>query len=236
VNRLFLVLLLLTPLLANAGTCNPYARFHSTQTHSASICTCDNCHYNAIYKGTPTTCIGCHMISGIPNIVRKPLNHIPTDAIACDSCHKSSGTFTVWTMNHSVVTDKTCTTCHNGNLARGKPNDHVKSSQDCGVCHTSRTSFDSGVKMNHTSITDGCASCHHNKPSNHIPTTDGCETCHTGFTTWTGGKYTHTGTENCALCHGNPVVGVTQKTASHVATALVCSECHTSTVTFACAP
>jgi hypothetical protein len=235
-KRLFLLLVLLMPLFANAGTCSAYAAKHSVQTHNASICTCENCHYNGVYKGTPTTCIGCHMISGIPNIVRKPTSHIPTDAIPCESCHKSTSTFVNSPMNHTVVTDKLCTTCHNGTLAKGKSSGHIATSQQCDVCHTSRTSFDSGTKMNHTGIIDGCSSCHHNKPTSHIVTSASCENCHTGFSTWSGGRYTHTGQENCALCHGNPAIAVTQKSPSHIATAETCNACHDSTVTFKCAP
>ncbi len=57
--------------------------------------------------------------------------------------------------------------------------------------------------MNHTGITSGCTTCHNgtafygvtpvSKASNHISTSGDCVTCHSSFTSFTGGKMSHSG-------------------------------------------
>jgi hypothetical protein len=41
-------------------------------------------------------------------------------------------------MDHGEITG-TCKSCHNGNIAEGKPNDHPGTSEDCNECHSTRT-------------------------------------------------------------------------------------------------
>jgi hypothetical protein len=56
-------------------------------------------------------------------------------AIACDSCHRTTG----WrpaTMNHTVVAATPCANCHNGSLATGKSAAHFITTQACNSCHT----------------------------------------------------------------------------------------------------
>ena len=56
----------------------------------------------------------------------------------CEDCH----TVTAWSpyrrVNHNDVIG-TCSSCHNGTIAQGKPRDHVSTSQACGACHRTTT-------------------------------------------------------------------------------------------------
>ena len=231
-KKLLVLALILFPLFANAGGCDKYNAFHSTQAHHTTICTCDSCHLGSLNKGTaPTTCVGCHM-GARPAAPQKPLTHIASGSIDCASCH-SSTSFVGAHMNHSVVSGQSCTTCH-GVTSRGKPNGHIPTTLDCDTCHKT-TSWD--AKMSHVGITTGCITCHSkDKLSSHIQTTLSCENCHSGFATWMNGRYTHTGAENCTICHANSAVtGVTQKGATHPITIASCLTCHSGTVTFNCA-
>ncbi|MEN9587943.1 MAG: hypothetical protein RIT15_1518, partial [Pseudomonadota bacterium] len=162
----------------------------STITHATVTGNCESCHKstsswlsvqythalaNAVGTGT---CDNCH--NGSTSAVSKPSTHIPVPAgiAKCDSCHRSQIKFsTSVTMNHSVVTTATCTSCHNGNyLAAGtqgalaKPSNHIPLAQllngtamDCKACHSSTTSWLT-EKMNHnSSLGNGagwCKSCH----------------------------------------------------------------------------
>ena len=53
---------------------------------------CESCHNNAIFKGLPTTCVGCH--SGLrtngPKTTGRPANHIPSSN-ECADCHTTVG-------------------------------------------------------------------------------------------------------------------------------------------------
>jgi hypothetical protein len=220
--------------MALAGGCDKYNAFHSTQAHSTTICSCDSCHLGSLNRGTaPTTCIGCHM-GARPAAPQKPPSHISTSSIGCENCHGVT-TFASARMNHSVVSGQTCNSCHGVSAsAPKKPSDHIQTTADCSVCHKT-SSWD--ANMNHTGIVSNCVQCHlKDKRSSHIPTTLSCENCHSGTNTWSNGKYTHTGAEDCNSCHGNSsIANVTQKTATHPVTTASCLTCHSGTVTFSCA-
>ncbi|MEK7237806.1 MAG: hypothetical protein AAB242_14345, partial [Nitrospirota bacterium] len=69
----------------------------------------------------PGTCATCHGVTatGLPTNHKGGTNR----AIACDSCHRTTG----WrpaTMNHTAVTATPCATCHNGSISTGIPAGH----------------------------------------------------------------------------------------------------------------
>ncbi len=84
-------------------------------------------------------------------------------------------------MNHAPVTGTTCATCHETGKAwfgvtivtrptAAQDKNHPLTGE-CGTCHTSTTSFTTGI----TGL-----------PANHIPTTAACTTCHAGGNTTAG--------------------------------------------------
>ena len=80
----------------------------------------------------------------------------------------------------------TCSSCHNGTKAEGKPAKHIQTSADCGDCH--RSTAWTPANFNHANVTGSCSSCHNGttatgKNAQHISTTNVCEDCHTS-TAW----------------------------------------------------
>jgi hypothetical protein len=84
----------------------------------------------------------------------------------------------------------------------------------------------------------GCNTCHNGayvqwnalgKPANHVATTASCDSCHTGYVTFAGAGFNHTGVApgSCATCHnGTQAIG---KPTGHMVTARACDSCHHST-------
>lgn len=121
--------------------------------------TCDQCHKNGVFQGTPRNCVGCHKQdydrTTSPN---HAASGFPT---TCDSCHKS--TDPDWNrakFNHDNVfplvgTHKTldCSACHKNGVYRGTP-------RDCYGCH--KTAYDNTKDPNHKSsgFSTNCESCH----------------------------------------------------------------------------
>jgi hypothetical protein len=78
---------------------------------------CESCHIKGIFRGTPTTCEGCHGHPGSIASTFKPLNHVRT-TLPCDFCHSS----VVWAgarFDHVTVAPGSCVQCHTGNRAPG---------------------------------------------------------------------------------------------------------------------
>jgi hypothetical protein len=89
-------------------------------------------------------------------------------------------------VDHNAVVG-TCSSCHNGSVATGKPQNHIPTTGECDTCHS--TVAWTPARFDHATITGSCASCHNGgtatgKPSNHFVTNLACETCHrnTGWT------------------------------------------------------
>ena len=240
---------------------------------------CDVCHsYSALSFASPVSmnhsvvsgkaCSTCHLQGGnqtigtssLATILGKPATHIVTTA-ECSTCHTSQvvpGGFKVWTMNHSGVNTATCQNCHSNNtFATGivpvsKPTNHLTTTSDCFVCHTSTTSFAAG-SMSHAGISSGCQNCHAGQtyanvtpvtqPSNHILTTGGknidCSVCHSNTATFTAWVMNHSGVSitTCNNCHGGQTFATGKtpvtKGSNHITTAKDCLTCHTGTTLFA---
>ncbi len=162
--------------------------------------------------------------------------HIPTNA-DCVSCHASTAKFGPGTaMNHAPVAGTPCATCHETGksftgvtivtrpTAAQDPN-HPPTG-DCGTCHSSTTSFATGVT---------------GKPANHIPTTQACTLCHTSLpASYKPGVMNHAGiSSGCTTCHavgasGTAFYGVTPlpQGSGHIPTNADCVTCHASTAKF----
>src|SRR5450631_2022915 len=211
---------------------------------------CESCHVNAVFKGTPRDCSGCHLSGSRIAALGKPANHIMSSN-RCDTCHTTSAWNPAPNFDHSQVLGS-CSSCHNNVQATGKPANHVVTSEECNVCHSTVSWV--AARFDHAGITSGCATCHgtgrsfanivpKEPPGNHIPTSAACETCHskTSFTTFSGTAMNHTGIiSNCSSCHetGMSWFGVTMvdrptaaQDPNHPKTG-DCSGCHHSTTSF----
>jgi hypothetical protein len=229
--------------------------------HITATAACDTCHTSTA-SFTPwqmgvaqhtsvaaTACVTCHdtgkSFPGTPATVVKPAGHITyPPSTACSVCHTTAGSsfavgsFTSWSMDHSVVTATACATCHDtGKSFPGTPAVVVKPTGSahipltglpnaaCNVCHKSTTSFTVWT-MDHTGITSGCQTCHGtttqlfpgvvNQVAGHINTasTPDCVSCHSS--TAMGGFGTFTGSA------GNPHTAATPINATYP----LCTSCH----------
>ena len=154
--------------------------------HISTAASCDTCHrmgaadwllvttgYN--HSGVvPGSCATCH--NGT-KATGKPATHIPTTQ-PCDTCHKSTTTFTGAAFNHTGITTG-CATCHNGGTALGKPATHFPTTTACETCHKSTTTF-SGTRMVHSGVV---------APGS-------CNTCHERGMNWAGGIVTRPNDHN----------------------------------------
>ncbi|MBL0158638.1 MAG: hypothetical protein IPP47_16260 [Bryobacterales bacterium] len=206
----------------------PLTGFHTTVP-------CASCHVNNVYKGTATTCDGCHLKNY--NATTKP-NHVaaafPKD---CSLCH----TTTQWLgakFNHTTSTKfpltgfhttVACGACHINNVYKGTPAtcdgchlknytaatnpNHVTAGfpKDCAICHT--TTQWKGAVFNHNTTKFPLTGKH---------TTVNCALCHVG------GRYTGTPTD-CYACHRTVYESVSNP--NHITAKLptTCASCHTTT-------
>jgi len=169
---IYVVILLLLCGKAMGSECTHYETLHplwplsGAHLSTGKCTTCAYCHIpagNAVWVGTPRTCIACH--NGDPRWVTvfRSAKHLPTFLEDCAGCHNTtlfnSFTGVTQTMIHATgYPGARCDNCHNGAYtaynARGKSNDHPTSgtvngvrvlvtSVDCVACHSmTRTSFD----------------------------------------------------------------------------------------------
>jgi hypothetical protein len=131
--------------------------------------------------------------------------------------------------DHSGVTG-TCSTCHNGATATGKPPTHVATTAQCDSCHSTTAWIPAG--FDHSAVTGTCSTCHNGatatgKPPTHIATTAQCDNCHS-TTAWIPAGFDHSiVTGSCSTCHNGTTA--TGKPVTHFGTTLQCDECHSTT-------
>ena len=212
---------------------------------------CDACHKGSTATwangrlhtnfSIATGCVSCHSGSYL-GATGKPGNALhATITGGCESCHRSTSSWSSVTFAHSAanaVGTGTCDTCHNGSTATGKPASHIPvpaGAARCDSCHKSQASFKSSVTMNHTVVASGsCKSCHNAsytgaglevKPGNHIPelqllngSSMDCNACHTSTSGWGSAKMNHNNSQGsgagwCKACHqsGTSYDGVGEK-------------------------
>jgi hypothetical protein len=243
---------------------------------------CANCHHTSTFVGgfvdhtSPTVtsqqCTDCHdgtAAVGTPVFPDYPqvLVNLHTAAAnaqppkTCDDCHTPGGSFSLATVDHSgfgtvgaitLPPQTSCSDCHQDQVATGKPDGHLETTQDCGVCHDPQRGDWSGAGYDHSALsivnntsTPSCGSCHDGSAATgrsltHVPlprTGQDCLECHgTGFTSFALPTFDHFAagiTNNCASCHDGKAhdgVKVISTPAGHIPTSSAdCSTCHTDT-------
>lgn len=198
---------------------------------------CAACHLDGVFKGTPRNCSGCHSKGMRITAATMPLNHLVTND-PCETCHTNTVTFIGARFNHGNAQPGYCTTCHNGQIAAGKPSSHsggLRVTDSCERCH--RTIAWIPSRFNHTGIMPGtCATQCHNgilaagKPGSHttaLKSTSACDTCHR-FSAWFPTFYNHTSVVpgSCQTCHNGATA--TSKPSNHTGlkASLSCDQCH----------
>ena len=128
---------------SNATFDHSKSAFPLTGAHESLQCT--QCHVNNVFKGVPTSCVGCHV---------EPAYHKGLFGTDCATCHNTSG----WSpakfkgghsfpMNHgganncrschpSALRSYTCYSCHNqADIASRHKDEGIKNIQNCVKCH-----------------------------------------------------------------------------------------------------
>jgi hypothetical protein len=156
--------------------------------------TCNACHANNVYRGTPRDCIGCHRATY--DRTTSPNHAAAGFPTACEQCHSASASTWSASFDHNRYfqllgrhLQATCNACHRNNVYRGTP-------RECYPCH--QTQYDRATGPNHRAAG--------------FPTT--CDTCHRGSdTSWNQGRFNHTwfpitsgkhAGRACAECHQDP--------------------------------
>jgi len=187
---------------------------------------CESCHADGMFVGTPITCVGCHTESSRVRASNKPPTHVLTSEI-CATCHRTSGWVPIMRMDH-LEAFGSCVSCHDGRRARGKPPNHVPASNMCDDCH--RTTAFVPATFAHSDIFDGCSSCHNGaiamgQSPTHIATSSLCEDCHNTLSFSPVIRVDHDqvlGT--CSSCH-NGITAMGQHP-QHIPTTAECDSCH----------
>jgi len=241
VNRIVVPLLLLFPLLflfpalGRAQVSSPVARqfdhlttgFELTGAHRAEAC--ESCHVNAVFKGTPRACSGCHAQGSRVVATPKTASHVLSSE-NCEACHATMAWTPATRFNHEEVRGN-CATCHNGVRETGKTSNHMATNFDCGACHLPFAW--KPAKFDHSGNATNCVRCHNGaqatgKNAAHVATSNACEYCH-GNTAWRPAtRVDHTQVlGSCFTCHNG--TNASAKGATHIASDNACDSCHIST-------
>jgi len=217
---------------------------------------CAACHVGGKYKGTPATCVGCHLADfqkasnpnhialGIPQTCQEchstsawqpaSFNHnavgFPLTGghanLQCDQCH-THGNFN--------LTSATCVSCHLKDYQGTTNPNHATAGipQTCEVCHTTSAwmpaTFDhskTGFPLTGAHASVQCTQCHLNGNYNISNTT--CVSCHLkDFRGTNNPNHVSAGfPQQCEVCHNTTTW--TTATFNHAATGWPLTGAHTS--------
>ena len=209
---------------------------HIPTTEDCSVCHIPTVFVDARFdhQGIVDNCASCHDGATARGKIPPP-DHVPTNG-DCSNCHQTTG-FVPASFDHVGIVDN-CSSCHDGAFAIGKSGNHISTSQDCGICHTTRLPLSfTGAVFDHTGIVNNCASCHDGSTAigmdaktnpAHLATALDCSSCHT-TATFIGGTWVHDNNSagNCDQCHSSGG-GASSKPNGHLSTNEQCDVCHTT--------
>jgi hypothetical protein len=228
---------------------------------------CENCHTSTTtprgfetwtmnHTGFTTGCAACHATglsfkntSGTPIVVLSTTTHVPVGSLACESCHKSTGTntgnfnsATYWTMGtagHALVNATPCATCHGtagasfSGVKTWTVATHLATTATCDTCHTASNTSGYANFL-------GAMGAHTSNPVPSLGAT--CVSCHSGGTAGTvgtgGGKnmianHVPIAALDCGACHNWTSFPVWTAPTVHTAvTGTACSTCHDAGKTY----
>ena len=204
--------------------------------------TCEACHLNGIYKGTPQNCFSCH---------QEDDSHRGQLGSVCEKCHTTEAwrpaqfdhntTGFILTGSHVNVN---CSSCHTNGTYKNTPRDcfychnandvhRGQFGRNCEACH--QTTTWSGARFDHNNtafplignhVTLDCSACHKNDVFRGTPKE--CFSCHAKDDVHTGQFGT-----NCSICHipiGWKNINFDHNTSAFPLTGkhatLACRQCH----------
>jgi len=200
---------------------------------------CETCHLHGIFKGTPRNCAGCHSKGKLVIATLPSPKHFVTNE-PCEYCHNNNSTFYGARFNHAKAQLGSCSSCHNGVNASGKPANHsrgLRTSEACDRCHRTTAWFPNTFNHSGSAAAPGncAAQCHNDnlatgRPHNHssgIKAVNSCDVCH-HFSSWLPTFYNHSAVASgtCINCHNS--VTATGKPSNHTGAkaTMVCDNCH----------
>jgi len=208
-------------------------------THIDTTEECNACHTTEAWVASfdhstltsSQSCIDCH--NGT-QATGKTATHINTSD-NCGACHATGPT--PWipvapaNVDHNEVIG-TCSSCHNGTTATGKPADHIDTTAECDTCHSVGAWLPAVV--DHSSFVNNCIDCHNGtnasgKSNTHISTSDLCESCHAKFpANWAPVAPTSVDhaqvVGTCTSCHNGTIAS--GKGPNHISSSDNCDTCH----------
>jgi hypothetical protein len=201
--------------------------FKLTGAHLSA--SCNRCHANGVFAGTPVQCVSCHQqnYASAANPVHSPgmsndcapchtttgwrpssFNHTSTNfqltgahgAVLCKQCHKN-GVF--------AGTPAQCAGCHQAQATAVVSPSHTGFSADCATCHTTTAWKPSTFAHTRTNfqltgahVAVACNLCHKNAVYAGTPTTCGNAACHLPDYTSAANPVHGTGfSTDCIACH-----------------------------------
>ena len=213
-------------------------------TGAHTTVTCEKCHVNGVFKGTPTICYACH---------QKDDHHQGAFGTDCGACHVT----TAWnqvSIDHNQFAFKlvgahiqvACEKCHVNGVFKDTPitcyachqkDDRHQGSfgQDCSLCHTpvawNQVTFDhskSAFPLTGAHLKVTCAQCHANGVFKGTPTQ--CVNCHAEPAYHRGVLGT-----DCKTCHTTSAWQPASFNGAHAfplrhGGANSCRQCHPSTL------
>ena len=209
-----------------------YTGFALTGMHSTL--SCESCHINNVYKGTPATCFACHSrefnSSNNPPHVALGLPH------DCGACHSTAGWLNAkfdhtlyakypLTGKHATLicvqchvnnnytnTPVSCYSCHQAAFTSTTNPNHVTAGfpTDCAVCHTTSGWIPSS--FNHNSVGFALTGAH---------ATVQCAQCHIN------GNYTNI-PKDCYSCHSAKFNNSTNPPHLQLGLPHTCDTCHST--------
>ncbi len=163
---------------------------------------CDECHrvgrqFDGLARVRPV--IRAAVGSALPRL-------LPRDVIA-------PGEPATKGFDHRGVNAGQCQSCHNGQLARGRPARHYGPRLSCDSCHRS-TAWTPASFTHPANAAGQCAACHNGvdasgRPGSHFFSARSCDACHSQPLTWLPVRYQHLSPAyqplpdrpSCVSCH-----------------------------------
>lgn len=139
------------------------------------------------HGGLSSDCVQCHAANTA--LPPKPSTHAATSSL-CQACHSPLGFRVVSAIDHAEAFGE-CSSCHDGVSATGKSDQHIPTTQDCSVCHDTKSfvTLNPDGSFDHSGVTGGCSACHNGtvatgtdsdpSPTGHPTIASECNDCHT---------------------------------------------------------
>jgi hypothetical protein len=173
------------------------------------------------YKGQDCDGSGCHRNDGTGKGMFAQIRPIPVRRAALNAAlprmlprglAPASENAAAERFDHRGVAAGQCLSCHNGQVASGRPAKHYGKRVSCDSCHRS-TSWTPAQYTHPASTAGQCANCHNGvdatpRPGNHFITVRACDSCHRPLA-WTPVRYQHLSPayqalpdrNTCVSCH-----------------------------------